>query len=139
MWASNSGGWDDHGADLECVVCRYSQDGSPQDPSSNPADVILILLVTRDIIAKNSSGAYKVLGHAELPGHSSTAGPHIRFTDFRVPDYNLLAAPGKGASIILQCFTATAALVGMYISSQPSRLNNVVIFFVRWSMSLTSS
>jgi len=113
MWASNSGGWDDRGADLECVVCRHSQDGSPQDPSSNPADAILILLVTRDTIAKNNPDAYKILSHVELPGHSSTAGPHLRFSDFRVPDHNLLAAPGKGAPIILQCFTATAALVGM--------------------------
>lgn len=112
MWATNSCGWDDRGADLQCVVCRYSQDGKPQDPSSDPADAIMILLVTRDVVEKNTQSAYEVLDHIELPGHASTAGPHIRFTEFRVPRHNLLAAPGKGAPIVLQCFTATAALVG---------------------------
>ena len=112
MWATNSCGWDDRGADLQCVVCRYSQDGKEQDPSSDPADSIMILLVTRDIVEKNISKAYEVLDHMELPGHSSTAGPHIKFTEFHVPGHNLLAAPGKGAAVVLQCFTATAALVG---------------------------
>ena len=112
MWASNCGGWDDRGADLECVVCRYSPDDSPQDPSSDPADAIMILLVTRDIIAKNDSSAYQVLNHIELPGHTATTGPHLRYKNLRVPGNNLLAAPGEGAAIILQCFNATAALVG---------------------------
>lgn len=112
MWASNCGGWDDRGADIECLVCRYSQDGSPQDPSADPADSILILLVTRDIIARNDPAAYEVLKHIETPGHSSTTGPHVRYTEFRVPEHNLLAAPGRGAPIIIQCFTATASLVG---------------------------
>ena len=112
MWATNSSGWDDRGADLQCVVCRYSQDGKEQDPSANPADAIMILMVTRDIVDKNPSKAYDVLDHMELPGHSSTAGPHVKFTDFRVPDHNLLAAPGTGAAVVLQCFMATAALVG---------------------------
>jgi len=115
MWASNCGGWDDRGADLECVVCRHSPEGNPQDPLAEPTDAVMILLVTRDIIAKNKLEAYQVLSHVELPGHSSTTGPHVRYTEFRVPDHNLLAAPGKGAPIILQCFTATAALVGKYI------------------------
>jgi alkylation response protein AidB-like acyl-CoA dehydrogenase len=112
MWATNSCGWDDRGADLQCVVCRYAQDGEEQDPSSDPADSIVILLVTRDIVEKNTLKAYEVLDHMELPGHSSTAGPHIKFTEFRVPGHNILATPGKGAPIVLQCFTATAALVG---------------------------
>jgi alkylation response protein AidB-like acyl-CoA dehydrogenase len=112
MWATNSCGWDDRGADLQCVVCRHCPDGKDQDPSADPAEAIMILLVTRDVVAKNDPKAYDVLDHMELPGHTSTAGPHIRFTDFRVPDHNLLAAPGKGAPVVLQCFTATAALVG---------------------------
>ena len=112
MWATNCSGWDDRGADLQCVVCRYSQDGKEQDPSSNPADAIMILLVTRDIVEKNSPSAYQILNHPELPGHSSNNGPHIRLTEFRVPGHNLLAAPGKGAPVVLQCFTATAASVG---------------------------
>jgi alkylation response protein AidB-like acyl-CoA dehydrogenase len=74
----------------------------------------MILLVTREIIAKNAPSAYQVLSHIETTGHSSATGPHIRFTEFRVPGHNLLAEPGKGAVVILQCFTATAALVGTY-------------------------
>lgn len=112
MWATNCSGWDDRGADLQCVVCRYSQDGREQDPSSDPADAIMIILVTRDIVEKNSPSAYQVLNHPELPGHSSNNGPHIRFTEFRVSGRHLLAAPGKGAPVVLQCFTTTAALVG---------------------------
>ena len=112
MWATNCSGWDDRGADLQCVVCRYSQDGKEQDPSSDPADAVMILLVTRDVVEQNASSAYDVLGHIETPGHSSNNGPHIKFTEFRVPGHNLLAVPGKGAAVVLQCFTATAALVG---------------------------
>jgi len=70
----------------------------------------VILLVTREVVAENEPGAYEVLNHFETAGFSSTAGPHIRFNEFRVPDRNLLAAPGgNGAEILQQCFTATAA------------------------------
>ena len=72
----------------------------------------MILLVTRDIVKSNNPEAYKVLKQLELPGHSSTTGPHVKYTEFRVPGHNLLAAPGKGAPIVSQCFTASAALVG---------------------------
>lgn len=112
MWTTNSCGWDDRGADLQCVVCRYSQDGSPQDPESDPADSVMIFLVTKEIIQKNKPEAYQVLNHIETAGHSSTDGSHSKFTELRVPDHNVLAAPGKGAPIVLECFTSTAALVG---------------------------
>jgi len=69
----------------------------------------MILLVTRDVVLNNKATAYEVLNHFETAGHSSTAGPHTRFVEFRVPGHNLLAAPGKGAEIVKQCFTATAA------------------------------
>ncbi|KAH8602290.1 acyl-CoA dehydrogenase/oxidase [Bisporella sp. PMI_857] len=112
MWPTNCSGWDDRGADLQCLVCRFAQNGEEQDPDADPADSILILLVTREVVARNKESAYQVLSHFETAGHTSTAGPHTRFTEFRVPDHNLLAAPGKGAQIVTQCFTATAALVG---------------------------
>jgi len=112
MWATNSGGWDDRGADLQCVVCRYSQDGSPQDPTSDPASAIMILLVTPSIVQANAPSAYQVLSHIETAGHTANSGPHLRFSDFRVPSRNLLAAPGAGAPIIAHAFTASAALVG---------------------------
>jgi len=110
MWPTNCCGWDDKGADLQCVVCRLSQNGEPQDPSEDPTDSIMILLVTREVVANNEPGAYKVLNHFETVGFSSTAGPHTRFTNFRVPNHNVLAGPkGNGAEIVKQCFTATAA------------------------------
>lgn len=112
MWATNSSGWEDRGADLQCLVCRHSQDGKDQDHEANPADSIMILLITQEIIKSNQTDAYRVLKHLELPGKSSTNGPHIRFTEFRVPDRNMLAAPGKGAAIVTLSFTSSAALVG---------------------------
>jgi len=113
MWATNSSGWDDKGADLQCLVCRHSQDSSlPQDPNSDPASNIMILLVTPEIVAANPPNAYQVLKHLELPGHSSANGPHVKFTNFYVPSKYLLAEPGKGAPLIVQSFTSSAALVG---------------------------
>jgi nitroalkane oxidase len=112
MWATNCGGWDDRGADLECVICRYSQDGKEQDPAADPVDSVMILLLTREVIAVNDASAYQVLEHPEIAGHSSTAGPRIKYTELKVPGKNLLAAPGKGAGIVEGAFTASAALVG---------------------------
>ncbi len=112
MWATNNAGWDDRGADLQCVVCRYSQDGKDQDPTANPEDAIMILLVTREVVEKNEASAYQVVKYVELPGHSSASGPHVKFENFRVPGHNLLAEPGKGAAIAIQCFIQSAALVG---------------------------
>ena len=48
MWETNCGGWDARGADLECLACRYSQDGNLQDIECDPAAALMILLVTRD-------------------------------------------------------------------------------------------
>ncbi|TAQ90821.1 hypothetical protein B7494_g879 [Chlorociboria aeruginascens] len=112
MWATNCAGWEDHGADLQCLVCRYSQDGKPQNPAQDPKNGIMILLITPDIVLQNKPEAYQVLSHGETAGHRSNSGPHVRFTEFHVPDHNLLAEPGKGAELIIQSFTASAALVG---------------------------
>ncbi|KAJ0124290.1 hypothetical protein J7T55_005628 [Diaporthe amygdali] len=112
LWTTNSGGWDGKGADLQCVVCRYSEDGGLPDPTKDPAEDILILLVTRDVIAANDSNAYKVLGEPELSGFPSASGPHSSFNNLRVPDANLLCPPGKGAQIVEQTFGSSAALVG---------------------------
>ena len=110
MWTTNSCGWDDRGADLQCVVCRYSQDGKPQDPNEDPAANIVIFLVTREVVASNEAGAYKVLNHFETAGYSSTAGPQTRFNEFHVPGRYILAAPGgRGSEIVKECFTNTAA------------------------------
>lgn len=110
MWATNSSGWDDKGADLQCLVARCIEEGkgAPDDP----AEAVMIFLITREIVASNPPDAYQVLSHMELPGHTSASGPHVKYKSFRVPSHNVLALPGKGAMIVQQCFTATAALVG---------------------------
>jgi len=93
------------------VVCRYSEDGSPQSSTSNPADGILILAVTRQDVARNDPDGYKVIRHVSTSGFSSTSGPHVKFTSFRVPAFNLIAEPGKGADVVIRGFTSSAALV----------------------------
>lgn len=112
LWTTNSSGWDERGADLQCVVCRQSPPNTPQDTSSDPESHILILIITRDNIASNESSAYQVLSDPELIGHKSAIGPHSRFTNFRVPHANLLSPPGKGAAVVEQTFGSSAALVG---------------------------
>ncbi|MCJ1381066.1 hypothetical protein MMC17_004175 [Xylographa soralifera] len=111
-WATNSAGWDDRGADLQCVVCRQAQAGEAQDPERDPKQDILVLLVTSQTVADNPPEAYQVLAHLETPGHTAVSGPHVRFTNFRVPAKNLLAEPGKGVEAVAQAFTASAVLVG---------------------------
>lgn len=112
LWTTNSGGWDGKGANLQCVACRVSPDGSPQDPSTNPADSIVVLMVTTEVLAANPPDAYRVLADPELAGHTAASGPHSRFTNLRVPAENVLAAPDAGAQLIQQTFAASAAIVG---------------------------
>lgn len=114
MWTTNSGGWDFKGADLACLVCRQSKDGGPQDPNEDPADNIIILLVTRGIVAQNKPEAYDVLDEPEIMGHPAVTGPHTRFTDFRVPDDHVLEAGRAAAQLISTAFIPTAALVGIF-------------------------
>ena len=112
MWATNSSGWDERGADLQCVVCRHAQPGEGQDSSRDPRDLILVLLVTRQTIEENHADAYKIKKPLETAGHTAVFGPHVQFTNFRVPVRNLLAAPGNGVVSVAQSFTASAVLVG---------------------------
>ena len=112
MWATNSSGWDDRGADLQCLVCRVvpGENETAQDPSADPADAIMILLVTRATIASNKPDSYEIISHPEFTGLTAVSGPHVRFTRFHVPAHNLLAAPGKGAPIITNAFNSSTAL-----------------------------
>lgn len=106
IWATNCSGWDDRGADLQCVPCRIP--GSGPDMRSEVA----IIIVTRDDIARNEPSAFQVLSHPQTIGHTAVNGPHIRFSNLRVPKSNLLAPPGKGADVLEMAFTESAALVG---------------------------
>jgi alkylation response protein AidB-like acyl-CoA dehydrogenase len=112
IWATNCSGWDDRGADIQCVVCRLSQDSKDQDPEADPGAATMILLVTRDQIASNKPDAYQVLKHIESTGYSATAGPHVKFTEFRVPGHRLLAPPGQAGAVITRAFASGGAMVG---------------------------
>ncbi|KIW61604.1 hypothetical protein PV05_01705 [Exophiala xenobiotica] len=108
IWATNCSGWDDRGADVQCVLCRVIGSASTEDVRGQTA----IIVVTREDIASNDPGAYSVLSHPETVGLRAVNGPHIRFKDLRVPKFNLLAPPGKGVDVVEMTFTASAAIVG---------------------------
>ena len=112
LWTTNSGGWDNKGATLACLCCRYTETGGPLGPDEDPAENTVILLVTRDVIAANEPAAYKVLAEPELMGHPAASGPHTRYTNFKVPIKNMLGTPKTGAGIIEHAFAVSAALVG---------------------------
>src|SRR5947207_1404115 len=97
MWATNTSGWDLRGAELQCVVCRDSS-----ATSTNPADAILIILVTRADIAYNNPDAFRVLRHPSTGGHHGSSSPHIRYSGLRLPATNLLAASGAATGIMAQ-------------------------------------
>lgn len=107
IWATNSAGWDFEGANLQCVVCRTTTPSGQK-----PADAIMILLVTTADIKRNAPGAFKVLRHISTAGHTACSGPHIKYTNLRVPAKNVLCPAGTGAAIVSGAFDCTAVLVG---------------------------
>jgi alkylation response protein AidB-like acyl-CoA dehydrogenase len=112
IWATNSAGWDFRGADLACVVCRDVTNSSSQDDDQGPEDSIMVLIVTRADLDRNGPEAFQVIRQFETMGHTSVSGPHIKYTDVRVPSKNLLCAPGEGAAIVTGSFDCSAVLVG---------------------------
>ncbi|OTA82490.1 hypothetical protein M434DRAFT_16967 [Hypoxylon sp. CO27-5] len=111
-WATNCAGWDNRGADLACVVCRDIS--NPEKYSdSDPEASIMIILVTRADLERNGEKSFQVLHDVSLPGHVATApGPHIKYSDVRVPAKNVLCHPGEAVAIISRSFDTTAVLVG---------------------------
>lgn len=112
LWTTNLAGWDDKGATLTCLCVRYSEDGGPEKPDVDPADNVMILAVTREIVAQNDPEAFKVLQEPDLMGHTGASGPHTRYTNFKVPLDAVLFGPGEATPVIEQAFGVTAALVG---------------------------
>ncbi|KAK7750779.1 hypothetical protein SLS62_007331 [Diatrype stigma] len=110
IWATSSAGWDFKGADLACVVCRDVT--NPSSSQADPKDSIMVLIVTREDLDRNGPEAFQVVRHVETMGHVSVSGPHIRYTNVRVPAKNILCAPGEGAAIVNASFDSTATLVG---------------------------
>ena len=72
----------------------------------------MILLVTIADIKRNALGTFKVLRQVETAGHTACSGPHIQYTNLRVPAKNVLCAPGTGAAIVSASFDCSAVLVG---------------------------
>lgn len=126
MWATNCAGWDFRGCDLACVVCRDVTDDdtstntnttnppttSIADAVADPKDRVMIILVTRADLDRAGPGAFQVLRHIATPGHTSVSGPHVRYTNVRVPAKNVLCPPGQGAQVAFGAFDASAVLVG---------------------------
>jgi nitroalkane oxidase len=109
MWATNCAGWDFKGADLGCVVCRNITDA----PSPDPKDDIMIILVTRADLDRSGDGSFQVLRQVPTAGHTSASGPHVKYTNVRVPAKNVLCGPGEDAvSIVSGAFDNTAVMVG---------------------------
>lgn len=71
-----------------------------------------LLLVTRADVAANDPNAFTVLEHPPTLGHTAVNGPHVRYSNLRVPKANLLAPPGAGAALVEATFTGSGALVG---------------------------
>ncbi|KAL9635770.1 MAG: hypothetical protein Q9164_003251 [Protoblastenia rupestris] len=107
IWATNSAGWDFEGADLQCVVCRTTNPDTDE-----PADAIMILLVTIADIKRNAPDAFKVVRHVSTAGHTACSGPHIKYINLRVPTKNMLCPPGTGTAIVSAAFDCTAVMVG---------------------------
>lgn len=99
MWATNCAGWDDRGAELQCVTCRFAEDSR-----------IAIVLVSRADIAANDDSSYQVISHPSTVGHQAVSGPHVRFQGLRVPIGNMLE--GRGEEIAEMAFTMSAVIVG---------------------------
>ncbi|KAI0145200.1 acyl-CoA dehydrogenase/oxidase C-terminal [Xylariaceae sp. FL1272] len=97
MWAINCAGWDFKGCDLACVVCRDVTE--PAGPERDPRDKVMIILVTRADLDRNGDGAFRVLRHLSTPSHTSVSGPHVKYTNVRVPAKNVLCLPGQGAQV----------------------------------------
>lgn len=111
VWATNSGGWDFKGPELACVVCRCTNEDVVASATS-PADLIMIVLVTRADVQRNGADSFQILRVQETAGLVTASGPQIRYNRLRVPALNVLCPPGTGAAVVTGAFRMTATLVG---------------------------
>lgn len=85
------------------------------DVSASLRESIIVLLVTRDLIAQQSRESYQVMSEPDFTAYPAVSGPHIRLTNFKVPDdKHVLAAPDVGAQLIERCLGHYAALTGAF-------------------------
>ncbi|KAL4915039.1 putative acyl-CoA dehydrogenase [Aspergillus aurantiobrunneus] len=110
MWATSSAGWDFKGADLSSFVDALTRMSFRMHHT--PATISWFFWWTRADIERSGPGSFQVLKHIETAGHEAVSGPHIKYTNIRVPAKKVLCAPGTGAEIITHTFEISAMLVG---------------------------
>ncbi|MFO1109075.1 MAG: acyl-CoA dehydrogenase [Bradyrhizobium sp.] len=100
-WVSSATGWDRHGADVLCVVCRT-------DPAAAPDAAISVIAVEGPVKGLVFERAIDTIGHrAHLV-------PQFSVENVVTPQHNLLGQQGSGLVLTMGAFTATAALVGIF-------------------------
>lgn len=111
-WATNSAGWDNRGVDLACVVCRDITKPT-KNPDADPQDLVMIIMVTRADLERSGDSSFQVLREVSTLGHTASGpGPHIRYSNVRVPAKNVLCHAGEAAAVISASFDLSAILVG---------------------------
>lgn len=111
VWGTNCAGWDGRGADVQVVVCRDVSTAATQD--EDPQERIVLVLVTREDIVRNGEACFEVVRHIPTVGHQAYSGAHVRFSNLRVPQTNILDGPGPSAvKTVLSSFDNTGVLVG---------------------------
>jgi len=110
IWATNCCGWDTQGADLQVLVVR-----NPAITASN-IDGTMLIVLPRAIIDENrrkgNVNCYSVIRHVIMPGFTACVGPHVRFSDMRIPSRYVLAKGAEAVNIISATFTSSAVIVG---------------------------
>jgi nitroalkane oxidase len=99
-WISSATGWNGHGADLQCVVCRT-------DPDKAPVNGVTVIAVPGPQAGIILERAYEAMGHrAHLV-------PLYHFRDVRVLAENTIGSEGDGLSVVAASFQGATALVGV--------------------------
>jgi alkylation response protein AidB-like acyl-CoA dehydrogenase len=99
-WISSATGWNGHGADLQCVVCRT-------DPDKAPVNGVTVIAVPGPQAGIILERAYEAMGHrAHLV-------PLYHFRDVRVSVENTIGSEGDGLSVVAASFQGATALVGI--------------------------
>lgn len=101
QWVSSATGWDGHGADVICVVCRTDPDAPPEQAIS----VIAVPKPACGIVVERLSDSM---------GHRAHLTPRFRLDGVRAPKGNILGRPGGGLELVEASFAGTAALVGVF-------------------------
>jgi nitroalkane oxidase len=100
-WVSSATGWDRHGADILCVVCRTDPD-APVDQA------------TSIIAVEGPAPGVKFERAIDTIGHRAHLVPVFGLQNVVAPRGNLLGKEGDGLTLAMGAFTGTAALVGIF-------------------------